>query len=85
MDSMDRARNGADWLPKLTRAYGHAATLKYARDNGYEVVTDEEEQDGTRRNEALGITTLLLPARPELAATSSTVLRGLGSYPGRDE
>ena len=27
-------------------------------------------------NEALGVTTLLLPARPELAATSSTMLRG---------
>jgi pantetheine-phosphate adenylyltransferase len=30
-------------------------------------------------NEALGITTLLLPAQPGLAAMSSTVLRGLGS------
>jgi pantetheine-phosphate adenylyltransferase len=29
-------------------------------------------------NEALGITTLLLPAKPGLAAMSSTVLRGLG-------
>jgi pantetheine-phosphate adenylyltransferase len=29
-------------------------------------------------NERLGITTLLLPARPGLAAVSSTVLRGLG-------
>jgi pantetheine-phosphate adenylyltransferase len=28
-------------------------------------------------NEALGVTTLLLPAQPRLAATSSTVLRGL--------
>jgi pantetheine-phosphate adenylyltransferase len=28
-------------------------------------------------NEAMGITTLLLPATPELAAMSSTVLRGL--------
>ncbi len=28
-------------------------------------------------NEALGITTLLLPAQPGLAATSSTVMRGL--------
>jgi hypothetical protein len=28
-------------------------------------------------NEALGITTLLLPASPGLAAVSSTVLRGL--------
>jgi pantetheine-phosphate adenylyltransferase len=30
-------------------------------------------------NETLGITTLLLPATPGLAAVSSTVLRGLGS------
>ena len=30
-------------------------------------------------NEALGITTLLLPAQPGLAAVSSTVLRGLGA------
>jgi pantetheine-phosphate adenylyltransferase len=30
-------------------------------------------------NETLGITTLLLPARPGLAGVSSTVLRGLGS------
>ena len=30
-------------------------------------------------NEAMGITTLLLPARPGLAAVSSTVLRGLGT------
>jgi pantetheine-phosphate adenylyltransferase len=29
-------------------------------------------------NQALGITTLLLPAQPELAAMSSTVMRGLG-------
>jgi pantetheine-phosphate adenylyltransferase len=27
-------------------------------------------------NEAMGVTTLLMPARPELAAVSSTVLRG---------
>ena len=30
-------------------------------------------------NETQGITTLLLPAQPELAALSSTVLRGLGA------
>jgi pantetheine-phosphate adenylyltransferase len=30
-------------------------------------------------NEALGITTLLLPANPRLAAVSSTVVRGLSS------
>jgi Protein of unknown function (DUF1257) len=44
IDSMDRSR-----LSSLTQAYGHAAALKYAQDHGYEVVTDEAEQDGTRR------------------------------------
>ena len=33
-------------------------------------------------NERLGVTTLLLPARPALAATSSTMLRGPGAVPG---
>jgi pantetheine-phosphate adenylyltransferase len=33
-------------------------------------------------NQAMGITTLLLPAQPGLAAVSSTVLRGLGTFPG---
>jgi hypothetical protein len=49
MDNMDRARNGSGWLPRLTQAYGHAAALKYAGEHGYDVVTDEVEQDGTRR------------------------------------
>lgn len=49
IDSYDQSRNGPDWLPRLTRVYGHAAALKYAEDHGYEVVTDEAEQDGTRR------------------------------------
>jgi hypothetical protein len=30
-------------------------------------------------NEALGVTTLLLPAQPGLAGMSSTVLRGLST------
>ena len=33
-------------------------------------------------NEYLGVTTLLLPARPGLTAMSSTMLRGLGTFPG---
>lgn len=49
IDASDLYRNGTQWLPALTRAYGHAAALKYARDHGYEVVTDEADQDGTRR------------------------------------
>jgi hypothetical protein len=49
VDATDLARNGTQWLPGLTRAYGHAAALKYAQDHGYDVVTDEPEADGTRR------------------------------------
>jgi pantetheine-phosphate adenylyltransferase len=32
-------------------------------------------------NQALGVTTLLLPAKPALMATSSTLVRGLGTPP----
>jgi pantetheine-phosphate adenylyltransferase len=32
-------------------------------------------------NEALGVTTLLMPARPELAAMSSTAMRALRAHP----
>lgn len=49
IDDMDRARNGAGWLPTPTRAYGREAALRYALDNGYVVITDSEERDGTRR------------------------------------
>jgi hypothetical protein len=49
IDSTDGQRLGPQWLPQLTQAYGHAAALKYAHDHGYEVLTDEAEQDGTRR------------------------------------
>jgi hypothetical protein len=41
--------NGPGWLPGITRAYGHAAALRYASEHGYDVVTDEAEADGTRR------------------------------------
>jgi 3-deoxy-D-arabino-heptulosonate 7-phosphate (DAHP) synthase len=49
LDAMDTGRYGREWLAQLTQAYGHAAALEYARTHGYEVVTDEAEQDGTRR------------------------------------
>jgi Protein of unknown function (DUF1257) len=45
----DRSRFGTAWLAELTRAYSHAATLRYADSHGYEVATDEVQQDGTRR------------------------------------
>jgi hypothetical protein len=49
LDSMDTHRYGGTWLARLTQAYGHAAALQYAESHGYEVLTDEAEQDGTRR------------------------------------
>jgi len=45
----DRRRYDQAWLTKLTRSYGYAATVKYAKTNGYEIETDEVAQDGSRR------------------------------------
>jgi hypothetical protein len=45
----DRTKYNATWLTKLTHSYSHAATLRYAATHGYEVATDELQQDGTRR------------------------------------
>jgi uncharacterized protein DUF1257 len=45
----DRRRYGEAWLSELTRSYSHAATLQYAERHGFEVSTDEVQQDGTRR------------------------------------
>jgi hypothetical protein len=49
VDGMEQGRYGSRWQARLAQAYGHAAALRYAADNGYEVATDEVEQDGTRR------------------------------------
>ncbi|MEN3356124.1 MAG: hypothetical protein V7637_106 [Mycobacteriales bacterium] len=49
IDAMERPRYNAAWLSELAQGYGYAATLRYAENNGYDVVTDEVEQDGTRR------------------------------------
>jgi pantetheine-phosphate adenylyltransferase len=61
-------------------------TVAFCRQHGAGVIirgvrsrTDlDHEYQLAAMNEALGITTLLLPAKPRLAAISSTVLRGLG-------
>ncbi|GHJ38678.1 DUF1257 domain-containing protein [Streptomyces sp. TS71-3] len=37
------------WLTRLTRAYGHAAALRYAQEHGYDVQSDVSEANGTRR------------------------------------
>ncbi|HVQ96857.1 MAG TPA: DUF1257 domain-containing protein [Mycobacteriales bacterium] len=49
IDAMEQHRYNAGWLSALSQGYGYAATLRYAESNGYDVVTDEVEQDGTRR------------------------------------
>jgi hypothetical protein len=49
MDAMDRHRYDSAWMTGLARAYGYTAALHYARGHGYVIVTDEAEQDGTRR------------------------------------
>lgn len=45
----DRRRYDQPWLTKVARAYGHAAALRYAEDNGYEVDSDVLEENGRRR------------------------------------
>ncbi|MFC5753714.1 DUF1257 domain-containing protein [Actinomadura rugatobispora] len=45
----DRTRYGAAWLTEVARAYGYAATVRYAETHGFEIATDEVDRDGTRR------------------------------------
>ncbi|MGW0824423.1 DUF1257 domain-containing protein [Streptomyces sp. NPDC002845] len=45
----DRSHFDQPWLTKVARAYGHAAALRYAEDNGYEVDSDVLEENGRRR------------------------------------
>jgi pantetheine-phosphate adenylyltransferase len=62
-------------------------TVAFCRQHGARVIIRgvrnrsdlRHEYQPAALNEALGITTLLLPAKPRPAATSSRVLRGLGS------
>jgi pantetheine-phosphate adenylyltransferase len=60
-------------------------TVAFCRQHGADVIIRgvrngsdlRHEYQLAAMNEALGITTLLLPAKPRLAAMSSTILRGL--------
>lgn len=75
----------AHWDNVSVTAWG-GLTVAFCREHGADVIIRgvryrsdlRHEYQLAAMNEALGITTLLLPATPELAATSSTVLRGLG-------
>ena len=74
----------ADWDNVSVTAWA-GLTVEFCRQHDVDVIIRgvrnrsdlPHEYQLAAMNEALGITTLLLPANPRLAAVSSTVLRGL--------
>ena len=76
----------ADW-DNVSAAAWDGLTAAFCRQHGAGVIIRGvrnrsdllHEYQLATMNEALGITTLLLPAQPGLAGVSSTVLRGLGA------
>ena len=74
----------ANWVNVSVTAWA-GLTVEFCRQHGADVIIRgvrnrsdlSYEYQLAAMNEALGITTLLLPANPRLAAVSSTVLRGL--------
>jgi pantetheine-phosphate adenylyltransferase len=78
----------ADWDNVSVTAWA-GLTVEFCRQHGAGVIVRGVRGGSDRRheyqlaamNQALGITTLLLPANPRLAAMSSTVLRGLSITP----
>ena len=81
-----RRRFPADW-DNVSAAAWDGLTAEFCRQHGAGVIIRGvrnssdflHEYQLAAMNEAMGITTLLLPAQPGLAAVSSTVLRGLGT------
>jgi pantetheine-phosphate adenylyltransferase len=79
----------ADW-DNVSAAAWDGLTVEFCRQHGAGVIIRGvrngsdflHEHQLAAMNEAMGITTLLLPARSGLAAVSSTVLRGLGTVRG---
>ena len=77
-----RASLPADW-ENVTVAAWNGLTVAYCQRHGAGVIVRgvRNSSDAVREyelaamNEALGVTTLFIPARPELAAVSSTVVR----------
>jgi pantetheine-phosphate adenylyltransferase len=67
-------------------------TVAFCRDHGANVIVRgvrnrsdfRHESQLAAMNEVMGIITLLLPARPRMAAVSSTVLRGLNTRAVRE-
>ena len=76
----------ANWDNVSVAAWG-GLTAAFCRQHGASVIIRgvrnrsdfRHESQLAAMNEAMGVTTLLLPAQPGLAAVSSTVLRGLGT------
>ena len=76
----------ADWDNVSVAAWA-GLTAAFCRQHGAGVIIRgvrnrsdlRHEYQLAAMNETLGITTLLLPAKPGLAAMSSTVLRGVGT------
>jgi pantetheine-phosphate adenylyltransferase len=89
--SLDRATRLRRELPASWENAAVAAwagmTVAFCRQHGAGVIIRgvrnrsdlRHEHQLAAMNEAMGITTLLLPTQPTLAAMSSTVLRGLGT------
>jgi len=79
----------ADWDNVAVVAWD-GLTVAFCRQHGADVIIRgvrnrsdaRHEYQLAAMNEALGITTLLLPAEPGLAAVSSTLLRGLPGLRG---
>jgi pantetheine-phosphate adenylyltransferase len=81
----------ADWDNVSVAAWA-GLTVEFCREHGARVIIRGtrnrsdllHEYQLAAMNQAMGVTTLLLPARPHLAAVSSTVARGLGQPPVGD-
>lgn len=82
----------ADW-ENVAVATWHGLTVDYCRRNGCGVIIRgvrnaadySREYELAAMNEALGVATLLLPARPELATMSSTAVRAQRAISRRPE
>ena len=81
----------AEWDNVSVAAWA-GLTVAFCRDHGVNVIIRgvrnrsdfRHESQLAAMNEVMGITTLLLPARPRMAAVSSTVLRGLDTRAVRE-
>lgn len=49
ISEFDRSAYDEAWLTGLTQAYGYAAAVRYADQQGLQIVEDETAGDGTRR------------------------------------